>query len=344
MKKNIKKEYNESGDKMQKIIKLIRNNISYILTIIILTILFNIRLPYYISASGGIIDISNRIELTNNKKIDINGSLNMLYVTEYEAILPLYVLSYIFDDWELEKVSEVQVSNENMKEIEIRNKIMLENSIQNAIFVAYKSANKKITLKEYNNYVIATTADNGIKIGDKIKKINGRPVKNITEIKEIIGNYEANDNIQLTVEREGKEKIINTKIYEENGNKLVGIAMITNYEYEIEPEIEIKFKKNESGPSGGLMLALSIYNTISGEDIVKGRNIAGTGTIDVDGNVGAIDGIKYKLMGAVKNDMDIVLVPKDNYEEAMKVKKEKNYDIEIISISKFNEAIEYLKG
>ena len=32
-------------------------------------------------------------------------------------------------------------------------------------------------------------------------------------------------------------------------------------------------------------MALSIYNAISDEDIIKGRNIAGTGTIDIDGNV-----------------------------------------------------------
>ena len=89
-------------------------------------------------------------------------------------------------------------------------------------------------------------------------------------------------------------------------------------------------------------MALSIYSAISGEDILKGRNIAGTGTIDINGNVGEIDGIKYKIMGAVKNDMDVVLVPSANYEEAKKVVEEKNYDIELVSISTFTDAIEYL--
>ena len=39
----------------------------------------------------------------------------------------------------------------------------------------------------------------------------------------------------------------------------------------------------------------------------------------MEGNVGAIDGIKYKLKGAVKKNMDVVLVPEANYEEALKV-------------------------
>ena len=90
-------------------------------------------------------------------------------------------------------------------------------------------------------------------------------------------------------------------------------------------------------------MSLSIYSAISGEDILKGRNIAGTGTIDIEGNVGEIGGIKYKVMGAVKNKMDIILVPSANYKEAMKVKKEKNYKIKIVEVKTFQDAIKYLK-
>lgn len=91
------------------------------------------------------------------------------------------------------------------------------------------------------------------------------------------------------------------------------------------------------------MMSLSIYSAISGEDILKGRNIAGTGTIDMEGNVGEIGGIKYKVMGAVKNKMDIILVPSANYKEAMKVKKEKKYKIKIVEVKTFQDAIKYLK-
>ena len=71
--------------------------------------------------------------------------------------------------------------------------------------------------------------------------------------------------------------------------------------------------------------------------------IIGTGTIDSEGNVGIIGGIKYKLIGAVNNKAKIFLCPKDNYEEASRLAKERNYDIIIKSISTFDEAIKYLK-
>ena len=92
------------------------------------------------------------------------------------------------------------------------------------------------------------------------------------------------------------------------------------------------------------MLTLTIYNAISEEDIIKGRNIAGTGTIASDGSVGEIDGIKYKIMGAVKNNMDLVFVPSANYDEAIKVKENNNYDIDIIKVDTFKEAVQYLQN
>ena len=121
--------------------KFIREYLDCIITVIVVVVLFNIKLPYYIYAPGGTIDISDRIEY--KEKQDYKGSLNMLYVRAYEANVPTYLLSYIFPNWDLEKMEELQISNdESMEEIDARNKIMLDNSINSAKYVAYKNANK----------------------------------------------------------------------------------------------------------------------------------------------------------------------------------------------------------
>ena len=92
------------------------------------------------------------------------------------------------------------------------------------------------------------------------------------------------------------------------------------------------------------MIALTIYSNLNKIDLTNGKKIAGTGTIDIDGNVGEISGVKYKLMGAVKEKADIFLVPKgNNYKEAKKIKKEKGYTIDIVPIETFEEALKYLK-
>ena len=88
------------------------------------------------------------------------------------------------------------------------------------------------------------------------------------------------------------------------------------------------------------MLTLAIYNNLVAKDITNGKKIVGTGTIDDNGNVGSIGGVKYKLNGAVRSKADIFLVPSgENYEEAVKEAKRKKYSIKIVSVSTFDEAL-----
>ena len=320
--------------------KFWNENKFYLLGLLIVIIISNYRLPYYVTAPGGTININNRIEYEDLVQYD--GSLNMLYVTQYEATIPVYLMSYLMKDWDLEDISASQISNENHNEIDKRNKIMLDNSINNATYVAYTAANKKIEIEEKNTYVVGTVEENGFKIGDELLQVEGRDIDDINTIKESINNHEIGDTLTFKIERNDKEKELDVEIKEIDGTKGMGVVIMTNYEYETDPEIELNFKKSESGSSGGMMMALSIYSAISGKDILKGRKIAGTGTIDIEGNVGEIGGIKYKIMGAVNDDMDVVLVPSANYQEAKELVEERDYDIEIIEIKTFNDAIEYL--
>ena len=313
----------------------------YLLFLLIVVVVSNYRLPYYVSAPGGIIDISDRIEMDEKEEYD--GSLNMLYVTQYEATVPLYLMSFILKDWDLESIKDNQISNENHKEIDIRNKIMLNNSVNNAIYVAYTASGKDIKVKNNRTFIVGTLSDMDLKIGDEVISVNDKKIDDFNVLKNVIDSSKIGDNLEFKVIRDNKEKDVTVEVKEIDDAKALGIVITNNFDYEIDPEIELKFNKSESGSSGGLMMALSIYSAISGEDLLKGRDIAGTGTIDINGNVGEIGGIKYKIIGAVNNGMDVVLVPSNNYEEAKKVVSENDYDIEIVEISTFNDAIEYLK-
>ncbi len=326
---------------MRTIKTILKEDKFYIIALAILILIFNIRLPFYVNAPGGTININDRIEYQDKK--EYKGSLNMLYVTEYVASIPFYLLSYIIPDWDLESIKENQVSStESVEEINKRNKILLENSINNATYVAYKSANKKIEITKTKYVVVAVTKENGLKIGDEILEVEGKQVSSLEMIKQAIEEKNVGDEINLKIKRNNKEQEVVAKIEKEENKKALGVMIVTNYNLKPEKEVKLKFKQSESGSSGGLMMSLSIYSAISGKDILKGRNIAGTGTIDMNGNVGEIGGIKYKIMGAVKNKMDVVLVPSANYEEAIKVKETKNYKIEIVALDTFADAIDYL--
>ena len=325
-----------------KIKNFIKENYKFIIVLILIVLFCTIRLPYYIMTTGGTINITDRVEMDGYQKED-KGSINMLYVSEYDATPFSYLLAKLRGE-EINSNKERQISNESVEEINERNKIMRDNSLDIAVLVAYQEAGKNINIKSKKNIVMAKTTDNNFEVGDIILTVNDKVCDEVKDIKEIINNSEENDIIKFKVLRNEKELEIENKVVLEDNRKVVGVVIVTDYEYDLDPKIDIKFKNSESGSSGGLMLTLTIYNAVSSEDLIKGRNIAGTGTINTDGTVGEIDGIKYKIMGAAKNNMDIVFVPSSNYEDAINTKNKYNYDLEIIKVDTFNEVLEYLRN
>ena len=216
-----------------------KENRVYLLFLLIVVVVSNYRLPYYVSAPGGIIDISDRIEM--DERVEYDGSLNMLYVTQYEATIPLYLASYVFNDWDLESIEDSQISNEAYKDIDKRNKIMLDNSINSAIYVAYTAANKEITIKDKKHLVVGTLSDVDLKIGDELLQINNKDITDFNMIKEVINSKKFGDILKFKIKRNDKEKIIDIEIKDIDGVKGIGAVIMTNYEYETDPKVELKF-------------------------------------------------------------------------------------------------------
>jgi len=74
------------------------------------------------------------------------------------------------------------------------------------------------------------------------------------------------------------------------------------------------------GPSAGLLFTLGIIDKIDGDghggDLTGARNIAGTGTIDGSGRVGAVGGVPLKEQAARRDGATVFLVPRDECSDA----------------------------
>lgn len=310
----------------------------------IIIFLFFYEFPFVIYTPGGIVNLEDRIEVENSR--DTDGSLNMSYVSLVKGTLPMILLSYCLPNWDLVKSSEITAPDESVDELLELEKLYMQSSIDNATILAYEKAGKELNItREVNNIVyISDDADTDLEIYDELLTADGIEVNDVAELREIVNSKNEGDSITFLVNRNGKEKECSAKIYNTEDGLKVGVSFLTTYEYETNPEISVATKASESGSSGGLMLTLAIYNAITDEDITKGRTIVGTGTISLDGTVGAIDGVKYKILGAVKSDAEIFLCPMENYEEAISVKDEFDLDIEIHGVATFDEALEYLEN
>lgn len=326
-----------------KIKKFIKDNYKVLFIAIVLITIFQIELPYKIYTPGGMVDLTNRVYVENG--YDSSGKFGMAYVSMVRGNIPFLLASLVIPDWDIVKQEELTLENETFEERFNADKILTQQSIDSAIISSYRLAGKDIILEKENVHItyIDKNAKTDLKLLDIVLEIDGKKIKNTEELKNIVTSHKEGDIIHLKVLRSEKEVDAMAEVYLLDGTPKIGISITITYEYDENPLSSIKMKTTESGPSGGLMMSLALYNSLVSEDITKGRTIIGTGTIDIDGNVGAIGGVRYKLIGAVKKKAEIFLVPEENYEEALEVKTEKNYDIRLISVKTLQEAIDALK-
>lgn len=331
--------FNKVYDKIKLFIK---ENYKSLLVLIILIFLMTFKLPYYISAPGGLINTSSRVDMENDFKM--SGTLNMAYVTEYEGIIPMLLIASLNKNWDIESVSEITAGKESIKDQQFRNKLLLKEANSTALLVAYKKAGVSYHKENSKNYVtyVDELANTNLKVGDEILEIDGKKVKNKKQLNEIIKTKKIGDKIQFIVKNNKNKYTRYAKTVNVNNEPKIGLLVTETYDLKSDYNINLKFKNTESGSSGGLMLTLTLYSYLEKVDLTNGKKIVGTGTIDEEGNVGEISGVKYKLIGAVKKKADVFLVPVDNYEEAKKVKNEHNYDIDLVPVASFDEAVKYL--
>lgn len=317
-----------------------KENGLFLFSLIAIVFLFQFELPYVVYTPGGAIDLSDRVKVEDG--YESNGSLSMAYVSMIKGNIPFVLLGLVMPNWDVVSTRDIKPENESLDEMIKSDQISLIQSQNNAMFAAYKLAGKEIKEISQTHHIVylSDEAETNLELFDEIVTIGGQQIENLESIRKIIATYNIGDHVEIVIRRDGTEETKYACVYDTEDGGKIGVSIITTYEYETNPHVELSFKQSESGPSGGLMTALEIYNHLVEEDITQGKKIIGTGTISQDGTVGAIGGVKYKILGAMKKKADIFLVPEENYEEALAVKKEKDSEIRIISVTTLQQAID----
>jgi PDZ domain-containing protein len=88
------------------------------------------------------------------------------------------------------------------------------------------------------------------------------------------------------------------------------------------------------------MWAVGLYDLLTPGDLTRGRTIAGTGAIDLQGHVGPIGDVQDKVVAARDAGADILLVPKANLAELRGVDRG---GLRLIAVSTFDQAVAALR-
>lgn len=324
--------------------------------------LLTYRIDYQILAPGGISEVQSIIEidyLVNESK----GSISSTYVVSMKR--PTLFQFIINDFSKYNSIYFLPKSTSHYSDEENRQISYLQKttSVDAAVIIAYKLAaqkDSKIIIDEsaYHGIVLVSskakelTNYDKIPLGSEFISMLGEDGILITDIYDLRDAMLTNKDYLFTFAFENKSFDVN--LQKEDIIK-PNIGLSTYYLVD-EDNIFPKYteaKSNIGGPSGGLLQTLSIYNMLTQDDITRGLKIAGTGTIEYDGSVGYIGGMKQKIATAYFNKVDLFFVPDirpeyatHNYTEALAACVEFGINPEgwLIPVGTIEEAIAYLEG
>jgi Lon-like protease len=200
------------------------------------------------------------------------------------------------------------------QEVERENKQEFENSQTSAETAALKYLGYPVLVT-----VTEVTADGAsagkLQQGDVIDSVDGVRVTSMAKLLEQVKAKPAGATLKIGYLRGGETGTadIVTKP-SADGTPRIGVSIKTVQPHPFDLRITLE---KIGGPSAGMMFALAIIDKLKPEDITHGKIIAGTGTIDDEGNVGQIGGVVQKLYGARAAGATHFLVPADNCAEAL---------------------------
>lgn len=144
-------------------------------------------------------------------------------------------------------------------------------------------------------------------LNDVIVQINGAPVKTYTDLYAAFEPLDPGDWVTVTVLRAGQEVTTSFQTIDDGtGRAVMGVWVDPLFEFPFDVNVAIE---NVGGPSGGAMFALGIIDLLTPQDELMGQKVAGTGTIDLEGNIGPIGGIGMKMVGAAQAGSAWFLAP-----------------------------------
>ena len=290
------------------------------------------------------------IDYGDTEYYDFDGNLFQLTVRRDEASALIYLWSYVdnsFDLYPREVILPKGVTPQELSEISIQNMKTSENV---AIAVALKNLNYDIDSKGDGVLVVGILDDSPVKDkllkGDLLTTINGEQIFSASEFIATLRKYDIGESVTIGLTRDidGKdtEISISTELIEHieyDNEPMVGfLATTVNERFDFPFEIDIK-TGNVGGPSAGLMMALNVYNNLIPNDITNSLIVAGTGTIEIDGSVGPVGGIRQKVIAAKRAGSELILVPTANYEEASPFSTD---ETAIVPVDSFEEALKVI--
>jgi PDZ domain-containing protein len=321
--------------------------VSSIVTAVVVASLL-IHVPYVIEGPGNLYTTGDRISISGatpyptNDKIDLVTVSLDTRVTAFEKFLA----DHNGDD--LVVPAKEVLGNQSPAQNDALNVLLMNQSKDAAVLVALMKLGYDVhptaTGAVVEETVPGAPADGVIQVAETVVAIDGKPVTSADDLHNVLTTYKPGAQVTITLEAptDHAQRTVALTLGE-NPNKpgvpFIGIGPTTRLVY---PDLPVKVTVASGqigGPSAGLAFTLGILDLMTPGDLTAGHEVAVTGTIDPDGTIGPIGGIRGKVTTVERQHVKYFLVPVEDADEA---KAHAPKDLQIVPVHTLDDALNFL--
>ncbi len=307
-------------------------------TLVLLGIAFLLPVPFVRLAPGPTFNVVGEqdglpvIDITGTQTYPSTGSLDMTTVMESGG--PRGGLTFVTAIASWLDPSDAVVPRELIfpddvsgEDVQKRQALLFSTSESNAVAAAMNHLGLPVLTTVVVSAVYSgSPSDGNLLPKDEIVSINGTPVTRPDEVAAAVRAEPVGTTFEIVVRRDGVEvdgamqdnveqtvTVTSVENPDDAGVPMIGIGVDTFYAAEFPIDFTLE---DVGGPSAGLMFATGIVDKLTPDDLTGGGHVAGTGTIEPDGTVGPIGGIRQKLAGAREAGATLFVMPKAHCTEA----------------------------
>ena len=306
---------------------------SFILVVALIAAVFLVPVNAVIEAPGptwNVLDNGSSsdqdvLKVSGTETYPTEGALRMTTVSVsgcpgYPVTTADLIAAWFSSDKRIVDRNEVCPQDQSAEQVEETGKAQMTASQDSAVIAALIETGMAGAMHLTVTEVTEQQTSTEIQAGDVLETITPQggqttTLASFSQLRELMTTIPEGTRVTLGVRRgDQKASAALTTIAPQEGTtgSLLGLSL----KISVDSPVEATFGLSDvGGPSAGMMFALGVVDEITPGSLTGGKDISGTGTIDMTGQVGPIGGIQQKMAGARESGSTFFLAPASNCNE-----------------------------
>ena len=332
---------------------------SFILVVALIAAVFLVPVNAVIEAPGptwNVLDNGSSsdqdvLKVSGTETYPTEGALRMTTVSVsgcpgYPVTTADLIAAWFSADKRIVDRNEVCPQDQSAEQVEETGKAQMTASQDSAVIAALVETGKAGAMHLTVTEVTEQQTSTEIQAGDVLETITPQggqttTLASFSQLRELMTTIPEGTRVTLGVRRgDQKTSAALTTIAPQEGTtgSLLGLSL----KISVDSPVEATFGLSDvGGPSAGMMFALGVVDEITQGSLTGGKDIAGTGTIDMTGQVGPIGGIQQKMAGARESGSTFFLAPASNCNE---VTGHEPKGMQVFAVNTLHEAVAATKA